>query len=65
LDLTIHYRRELPLSSASPDDYYLGRFVSHMSHDGFFEEDGELWTEDGLLIAQSRQLALSIPIKRS
>jgi acyl-CoA thioesterase len=65
LDLTIHYRRELPLDEASPDDYLVGRFYSHMSHQGFFEEDGELWTPDGTLIAQSRQLALSLPIKRS
>jgi acyl-CoA thioesterase len=64
LDLTIHYRRELPLEAAAPDDYYIGRFHSHMSHEGFFEEDGELWTGDGVLIAQSRQLALSLPIKR-
>jgi acyl-CoA thioesterase len=65
LDLTIHFRQELPLDELSPDDYFIGRFYSHMSHDGFFEEDGELWTADGQLIAQSRQLALSLPIKRA
>jgi acyl-CoA thioesterase len=63
LDLTIHFRRELPLNGTSPDDYYIGRFYSHMSNEGFFEEDGELWTGDGILVAQSRQLALSLPIK--
>lgn len=65
VDLTIHFRRELPLAGASADDYYIGRFYSHLSHDGFFEEDGELWTRDGILVAQSRQLALSLPIRRS
>lgn len=65
LDLTIHFRRELPVPGASADDYFIGRFYSHMSNEGFFEEDGELWTGDGSLIAQSRQLALSLPIRRS
>jgi acyl-CoA thioesterase len=65
LDLTIHYRHELPLDGALPEDYLVGRFYSHMSNQGFFEEDGELWTPDGVLIAQSRQLALSLPLKRS
>lgn len=64
LDLTIHFRRELPLEEFEPDAYFIGRFYSHMSHEGFFEEDGELWTADGRLIAQSRQLALSLPVKR-
>ena len=54
IDLTVHFRTALPL----PDTLLLGRFTSDLVRDGFFEEDGELWTPDGTLVAQSRQLGL-------
>jgi acyl-CoA thioesterase len=60
IDLTIHFRSDFPLGDAAPDDFYLGRFSSKLSRDGFFEEDGEMWSADGTLVAQSRQLALAI-----
>ena len=60
IDLTMHFRAPLPIEGATPDDYYLGRFSSSLGRDGFFEEDGELWSPDGRLIAQSRQLALAM-----
>jgi acyl-CoA thioesterase len=60
IDLTIHFRAPLPPAGATPDDYYLGVFWSHLARDGFFEEDGELWSKDGVLLAQSRQLALTL-----
>jgi acyl-CoA thioesterase len=58
LDLTIHIRRPLPPAGMAPEDYVLGRFASRLSVAGVWEEDGELWTPAGELIAQSRQLAL-------
>ena len=56
IDLTIHFRVPLPL----PDGLLLARFQSRLVRDGFFDEDGTLWTPDGTLVAQSRQLALLI-----
>ena len=54
IDLTVHFRTALPL----PDSLLLGRFTSHLVREGFFDENGELWTPDGTLVAQSRQLGL-------
>jgi len=59
IDLTVHFRAPLPLD----DTLLLGRFRSRLVRDGFFDEDGELWTPDGTLVAQSRQLALLIGAK--
>jgi acyl-CoA thioesterase len=58
LDLTVHFRRPLPVPGMAPEEYVLGRFRSRLSVAGVWEEDGELWTPRGELIAQSRQLAL-------
>ena len=54
IDLTVHFRAPLPL----PDGVLLGRFRSRLVRDGFFDEDGDLWAQDGTLVAQSRQLGL-------
>lgn len=58
IDLTMHFRAPLPLNGAKPDDFYLGRFSSTLSREGFVEEDGVMWAPDGTVIAQSRQLSL-------
>jgi acyl-CoA thioesterase len=58
LDLTIHFRTRLPLEGATPDDFYLAVFESRHAAEGFFEEDGAIWSRSGVLVAQSRQLAL-------
>jgi acyl-CoA thioesterase len=62
VDLTIHFRAELPLPGAAPDDFYLVTFHSALAVDGCFVEDGEIWARDGTLLAQSRQLALLRPL---
>jgi len=54
IDLTIHFRGDLPLEP----DYVLVEFETRLAHGGFIEEDGRIWSRSGKLIAQSRQLAL-------
>ena len=58
IDYTVHFRAPLPPPGATAEDPYLVAFRSGLVRDGFFEEDGELWSADGVLLAQSRQLAL-------
>ncbi len=58
IDLTIHFRTRLPPPNAQPSDFYLGVYSSRLGAEGCFEEDCELWSRDGELLAQSRQLAL-------
>ena len=57
VDLTIHFRA--PAAAAEiVDEPVLAVFRSSTAAGGFFEEDGEVWSRDGVLLAQSRQLAL-------
>jgi acyl-CoA thioesterase len=58
IDYTVHFRAPLPEPGASAEDPYLATFRSGLARGGFFEEDGELWSQGGNLLAQSRQLAL-------
>lgn len=62
IDLTIHFRTSLPLADARPHDFMLAVFRTTAAKEGFLEEDGEVWSRDGVLVAQSRQLATMIPI---
>jgi acyl-CoA thioesterase len=58
VDLTVHFRARLPLPDASPEDFYLALFHTTTARQGFLEEDGEIWSAKGVLVAQSRQLAV-------
>jgi acyl-CoA thioesterase len=62
IDYTVHFRSPLPPADATPEDPYLISFRSNTARHGFFEEDGELWSTDGVLLAQSRQLALLLDV---
>lgn len=58
LELTIHFRDHAWYGRAEPDAFVLAAFRTRLIAEGFFEEDGELWSEDGVLIAESCQLAM-------
>ena len=62
IDLTIHFRAATPLASLDPDEMCLVRIRGGVIHEGFFEEDCVIWASDGTVLAQSRQLALLLPM---
>jgi acyl-CoA thioesterase len=78
IDLTIHFRRQIGQAwgqagdpraddprpgDPDPEELCFARFSSTVVHDGFFEEDGVIWSADGAVLAQSRQLAIVLPFR--
>lgn len=56
IELTVHVR-------ARPVDGWLrARFATHVLVDGYLSEDGEIWDDDGRLVAESRQLGMILPV---
>ncbi|HJR24383.1 MAG TPA: thioesterase family protein [Acidimicrobiales bacterium] len=58
IDLTVHFRQAPPREPG----WLLVRFRSSMAAEGYVEEDGEVWSADGRLLAQSRQLAVEVTL---
>jgi acyl-CoA thioesterase len=65
IDLTVHFRGPRAAEALAPGEPVLAVFRSTTAADGFFEEDGQVWTREGVLLAQSRQLALLSPLDRA
>lgn len=59
VDLTVHIRAALPLTPAPTDPRVYAECVTHHIADGFADEDCHVWSADGRLLAQSRQLAIT------
>ena len=55
IDLTVHFRGS---GEVLPPDWTLVSFETRFASGGYIEEDGYIWSRDGVLLAQSRQLAL-------
>lgn len=58
IDITVHFRAQL--RPYAGEQLVLARSHTRLVHEGFFEEDAEIFAADGTLLAQSRQLALLI-----
>ena len=56
VDLTVHFRRTPPRAPG----WCLVRFRTTVATEGYLEEDGEVWSADGQLLAQSRQLGVAV-----
>jgi len=60
VDFTVHFFEHLPLATAisapDADPHHLVSIASRWAGDGYGEELRDLWTPDGVLVAQCRQL---------
>jgi acyl-CoA thioesterase len=65
VELTIHFRagqEGAGIDRRYPANLCFARFRSTLVHEGFFEEDGVIWSAGGTPLVQSRQLALLMPL---
>lgn len=60
VDLTVHFRR--PPAVEGFDGWCLGRARTRTAADGFVEADCEIYDSSGVLLAQSRQLAVLVSL---
>lgn len=56
VDFTIHFFSRLPRAGLARSEHLLVSIASRWSDDGYTEELRDLWTPDGVLLAQCRQL---------
>ncbi|MCZ6501679.1 MAG: thioesterase family protein [Gammaproteobacteria bacterium] len=61
VDHSVHFLTSVPLDSIKIDDFLLVEFTTHVAQEGYLLENGKIWSTDGDLIAQSRQLAIMLP----
>jgi acyl-CoA thioesterase len=54
----VQFLSTLPHNTAGPHDYALAVFRSGSAGDGYAEDDGELWSQDGTLLARAQQVVV-------
>jgi acyl-CoA thioesterase len=63
VDLTVHFRTRVPgADTGDPSVLCYAAQRTRLLHEGFFEVDGAIWAPDGTVLAQSRQLAILMPL---
>ncbi len=60
LDLTIHFRAQLPVPGSAPEDYVLVELKSEALAHGYLDESCHIWSKDGVLLAQTVQHAVRL-----
>jgi len=63
IDLTIHFRNPQAALETSPEEPVLGVYESELAAGSFVEETGTIWSPEGTILAQSRQLAALLPLR--
>ena len=58
VDLTVHVLSPEALASLADDAFVLAVFTTRAVQGGYLEEDGEIWSPAGQLLAQARQLGV-------
>ena len=58
VDLTVHLLEPAALAALPDDAFVLVDFTTRAVQGGYLEEDGEIWSEDGVLLAQARQVGV-------
>lgn len=58
VDLTVHLLNPEAVTALAPDAFVLVDFQTRAVQGGYLEEDGEIWSEDGVLLAQARQVGV-------
>lgn len=64
MDFTAHFYAPLPLPSADPAAFYLRTAHSRHAATGYADDLAELWSTEGQLLAQLRQMAAVFPLSR-
>lgn len=61
IDYTVHFRSVRPAPGFDSQSPLLARFRTERTVDGYFVEDGCLWTPQGVLLAEVRQMGCLLP----